>query len=1208
MMTELVTSEALCSSCAAPSPVGARFCITCGIRLQVDGGERRRVSVLFADLRGFAASTAVQDAASVRALADRATARMQRIVEQHGGVVDKVISEGGFKLMALFGAPVAHEDDPQRCVTAALAMQAAAREAPDDFGGFSLAIGVMSGEAIYGPIGAGGASTVLGDTVNTAARLQSAAMPGEILIGRATRDAVHTVLAVEEVAPIAAKGKNEPVPAWRATGVALARRRARTRAPLIGRDVELAALEAHWERMLETERAHLATVVGVPGIGKSHLVAAFLERASRGRVLKSRCARYGEGMTYWPVTEMIGIAAGMSPDDDPATISRKLGILLEGLGIDDRDQLRTIAVAVANLVAVPTTPRGTYRAESISRAELHWGVRRLFQLLARNEPLVLVIEDLHAAEAGLLDLLASIAEGDARCRLFAIGIARRELLDQAPPLLDPAQNRRLVDVPPLGQAPAAELLHRLIGQTPAEAALLDAAQGNPLFLEEIVRLAQDDPDLIRFGSVPVPDSVGALIEARLDRLDETERRLATHAAVIGSTFWLGALAAIEGMDEHDLVAGLRALAEHDVIDERPVSSIADESEYAFRQSMVRDVAYARVPKLERAALHERCGEWLAGLGGGAALTEFVAYHLEQACRLAADVDVPHVRAPTIRAVQALRTAGERAEAREGVQEADRFYERALDIVGTRLPETATELSFRRARTRTVLGALDEATVLFEEGARAADQLKRTDLVCEALLRLSELDLARGTLDDGKRRALEATRLATALDEPSLVARTAFRTSQLAQIDGDLDGAVAALEEALVIAGRIGDEGLLEQGELRLGTLLFNLGQFGRAERHFEYILARADATGLINLAIATAASAFVKFYCGPRQEARALAMQALAWFERAPHTQMQIQTVHLLSMLDAAACSPGDRAVAQGGRHARDRRLPPPGRRAGHGGCAGRGEGGARLDPRAGHAPPIRPRVARADRGVARRCAWRPRRRPRAFRDGDRSARRARRSRGPVHRSARLRPCASIGRGPRGRARAVGPGAGDLRRPRRARDARRDRRSGVTRRRGGSRRPFVEPLCQLIELLTVTVAGASIGPTDGLLPSVPVATNVIVVPSLSPDASRNWLTTERTPSTVPMPNWHSTLPPLRLQVESSATAVVPAGIGIEMRMSDSGALLMFCAVTRNDTSPFDGASVAFANSACGLGESRRTSPSRLIGCPACVLHCDGVHT
>jgi class 3 adenylate cyclase/tetratricopeptide (TPR) repeat protein len=885
-----------CPSCGDDVPANARFCIHCGSPIAVARGERRTVTVVFADVRGFGRLSSCRDSAEVRGIAERLVTSLTAVIDAHGGTLDKVISENGLKVMAVFGAPIAHEDDAERAVRAALQMQVVARGlAADDL---DLAIGVMTGEAIYALVGPSGRFTVLGDTVNTAARLQAAAARGDVLIGGSTAAGLGGTVALDPVPPIRAKGKVEPVPAWRALAPTTSRRPGRTRPALVGRRDELAALQSAWERARAHAERMLVAVVGSAGVGKSTLIGAFKNAlSSDASIHVGHCLPYGEGITYWPLVEVIKDAAGILHDDPADVTSGKLGDLLEGLGIDDLDQLRTIAVAVANLVAAPTTPRGTYQAAEISRAELHWGIRRVFELTAAKRPLLLIFEDLHWAEQTLLTFLEELVAERSAAPMLIVVSARETFVDAYPPLLDPALNRQVISLGPLDAEASAQLLAARIGVSgEAIEPLLEAAAGNPLFLEEIAAMLVDRGVIDTSGRlvgdpsmVSVPSTLRGLIAARIDQLDPAERSAAGHASVIGKVFWDGAVTSIA---DRDPAPTLRALAERDIVHQMERSTIAGEAEYVFKHILLRDVSYGRIPKAERATMHQRCAAWIEDLPGPPdEFVEFVAYHLEQACRLAQEVEGWGVRPPTLRAVDALMRAARKAENHEGTEEADRYYARALEIMRDGFPETRAEVTLERADTRALIGDLEGSLGLLRDVREVADALGRPDLRCRATLQLANL-VATNSADEARALLSEAEELAQQLHDERLLIEQALTSGFLRAIyEGAPAQAISEMEGALVAANSYGETMLRIAAHQRLGNLLMNTGRLADAEHHFTEAAALARQEGSIREETeATRFLATIKFYRGPRAEAERLARQALAWLDRNPNRIVELQT------------------------------------------------------------------------------------------------------------------------------------------------------------------------------------------------------------------------------------------------------------------------------------------------------------------------------
>ncbi len=919
-MADQMADDILCIACGEVNPERARFCLSCGLRL--DGGEagprgeRRLVSVLFADLSGFTSFSERSDVEVVRALADEAAARLGEIVEHHGGIVDKII---GDCVMAIFGAPVAHEDDPLRALRAGLEMRDLVQRERDRFAKLPLRIGIHTGEAMFAPIGADGRFTVLGDTVNTAARLQSAAPRDGILVGEPTFLATADEIDFEEVAAIVAKGKEHPIPAWRAIARKGARRRAAAASPFVGRTRELARLSELWERTRADRRRRLIVLTGEPGIGKTRIIDHFISRASAsGDVFRGQCLSYGEGITYWPVTEMIRQAAGILAGDEPAAVSTKLDTFLTGLGSDDLEELRTIAVAVANLFGAEATPRGTYRATQISKAELHWGIRRLFELHAADRPVLLVFEDLHWAEPTLLELLTSVLENDQPTSLVVIGSGRPELVEHIPPLWTDHSSARMMRVERLSGEDAESLVAALTGLALVPpgplAELLQRAAGNPLFLEETVRALRDagvvdeDGSLIveKANAVALPSSLRSLIAARLDRLPTGARRAAQTASVAGATFWEQMLYEIQP-EQVTRADDLSILEDQDVVFEEQISSIAGEREFAFRHALIRDVAYERVPKTVRSEVHARCGTWL-GAHQSEEFIEIIAHHLEQSCLLAIDVQHGGVEPPVLAAVDALKRAAERAEAREGLREASRFYARALVLAASRMPETALEMSIREARMRSALGDASYALARFDEARSEAAELGRVDLRCAALLSMGNLEQALAKVSDASAHLIEAQALAEQMADLGVQSRVALELGSLrVHYQGDADG-IHDLERGLDLAQRCGEALTQIEAHMRLGSHLLNMGELADAEEHFTRVVDLSNGASLRTESSASFMLATVWFYRGPREAAYELAMKAQAGLERTNDRYPLVQNMRTLAKL---ALAEGDGATAE---------------------------------------------------------------------------------------------------------------------------------------------------------------------------------------------------------------------------------------------------------------------------------------------------------
>ena len=897
-----------CPSCGQENPDGFKFCGACGSPLTVlveepaAEEERKVVTALFTDIIGSTASAEQLDPEDVRARLAPYYARLRKELESFGGTVEKFIGDA---VVALFGAPVAHEDDPERAVRAALAINDAVAELNehDEWLDIHIRTAVHTGEAlvVVGAKAVEGEGMAAGDVMNTAARLQGGAPFDGIAVGEATYRATAGLFEYEQGEPLQAKGKAEPIPIWIVVGEKAAPERPGKRSSLVGRSSELDRLTAVWLEALVERHPRLVTLLGPPGIGKSRLLLALCERVEGAATVHwGRCLPYGEGMTYWPLTEIIKSAAGIRHDDDPDTDSAKLGRLLESLPTSDEDELRTIAAALSNLVGAPTTPRGTYSAESISQAELHWAIRRLLPLLARERPRVLVFEDLHWAETTLLELLLTLVEPNGDAPFLVLASARPELSESHAAFVMGENGRESMSLSPLGEAEIEQLLGELLEDTSLASAqvqpLVRNAGGNPLFLEETVRMVADAEGDVDLEKLRVPETVQAVIGARLDNLPGPEKRVAQQASVVGNVFWPGAVMHIGGLNR-DLQPSLDTLERRDFVHEHEETTVVGEREYAFKHILIRDVAYARLPKGRRAELHVRFVDWLRRLGSADEFVEIEAYHLEQACLHARAVARAPIEPPVVEAAGALSRAADKAESREGMREAERFCARALELVGDQYPETAVELQVRNARALAFLGNIELARERLATVAETAVEVGRPDLRCSALIGLAGLDHRQGEAAAARSHLADAETLASAAGDRRLQIRTAFA---LAAVRGDFGGefeeARRHLERGVSIAEEIDDRALRVEGHLRLGFLLFNAGRLAAAQEQVERCLTfaaelgsrRDEARGIFLLGL-------MRFGWGDLDGSEERAMQAVEALERTGEPFFQLQNFNLLA-------------------------------------------------------------------------------------------------------------------------------------------------------------------------------------------------------------------------------------------------------------------------------------------------------------------------
>jgi class 3 adenylate cyclase/tetratricopeptide (TPR) repeat protein len=702
----------ICARCGRETPEGFPRCANCGATLDAPAARevRKTVTVLFCDITGSTALGESTDPEALRALLARYFERMKAIVESHGGVVEKFIGDA---VMALFGAPVAHEDDALRACRAAVEM----REAFPALG-LNGRIGVNTGEVVTGTE----ERLATGDAVNVAARLEQAAAPGQVLIGSRTLALVASAVDVEPVEPLTLKGKSEPVPAYRLLQAkGMPERRFST--PMIGREQELQQVGDAFARALRDRSCQLLTVLGSAGVGKSRLAAEFLAGAD-ARILRGRCLSYGDGITYWPVVEILK-QAGTLPAGDAARPLRGL------LGESD---------------------------EIASAREIAWGVRKLLEQEAQAHPVVCVFDDLHWAEKTLLDLVEHVAAASRDAPILLFCTARPELLERRPTWGTGARRATTVLLEPLDAAESAELLAAL-GDAPEalHERIVDAAEGNPLFLEEMLALVRGSPD----GNVDVPPTIQALLAARLDQLDPAERSVLERGAIEGRTFHRGAVSALSD-EAADVDEQLLALVRKELIrPDRPQLPL--EQAYRFRHQLIRDAAYDALPKAVRADLHQRLAGWLETHGHDfVELEEILGLHLEQAARYLAELGRPD---PAVagEASTRLAAAGERARWRGDASSSRSLLRRALELVAEPDLHLETAFAMTQPDIRAAARLLGEIAGRAEARADAAGAA-----LALALAAYMANWAAEGSLDEEERLALAAIPLLEArLDHAGL---------------------------------------------------------------------------------------------------------------------------------------------------------------------------------------------------------------------------------------------------------------------------------------------------------------------------------------------------------------------------------------------------------------------------------------------------------
>ncbi len=635
------------------------------------------MTVLFADLVGFTSRAERMDPEDVRALLAPYHQRLRSELERFGGTVEKFIGDAA---MALFGAPITHEDDPERALHAAFAIRDWVME--DDE--LQLRIAVNTGEALIalGSSPLAGEGMASGDVINTTARLQSAAPVNGILVGEATYRATHDIVDYREAESVEAKGKADPIRAWQAIaprselGVDVVQA---GRTPLIGREQELALLLNTAQRARGDREPQLVTLVGVPGIGKSRLTfELFSARTKDSAVVwrQGRCLPYGDGVAFWAIGEIVKSHAAIFEGDGAERAEQKLWQAITA-ALSDESEAEWIARHLRPLVGIGSL-ESEFRRDSQGDAFAAW--RRFFEALADKAPLVLVIEDLHWADEQLLDFIDHLVDWAADVSLLVVCTARPELLDRRPSWGGGKANATTLSLRPLSDEDTASLLAANLDRPllPAETqrALLERAGGNPLYAEQYPRMLQErgDPE-----ELSVPETVQAIVAARLDSLATEDKELLHDAAVHGKVFWAGAVAAMEGRDPALVEERLHGLERKEFVRRQRRSAVAGDVEYTFRHMVVRDIAYGQIPRRVRAEKHRLAAEWVDSLVEDRDdHVELLADHYGRALEFAraAGVDEDLI---ADRARFAFCDAGERAFALAAFGPAARFYRQALDL-------------------------------------------------------------------------------------------------------------------------------------------------------------------------------------------------------------------------------------------------------------------------------------------------------------------------------------------------------------------------------------------------------------------------------------------------------------------------------------------------------------------------------------------------
>jgi class 3 adenylate cyclase/tetratricopeptide (TPR) repeat protein len=806
--------------------------------------ERKVVTVLFCDLVGFTSRAESLDPEDVEALLGPYHARVRAELERHGGTVEKFIGDA---VMALFGAPVAHEDDPERAVRSALAIRDFALEE-----GLELRIGVTTGEALVRldaqpESGEGMAS---GDVVNTAARLQTAAPVNGILVSEATHRATRDAVEYEEASPVEAKGKSEPVAVWSATaarsrfGVDVTHH---ARAELVGRERELAILRDALERALHERVPQLVTLVGVPGIGKSRLVYELSRIVDADPELitwrQGRCLAYGDGVAFWALAEMVKAQAGVDERDPEADAAAKLRAAVDAALSEDGDA-RWVESHLRPLIGAETESRlgGDRRGEAFAA----W--RRFLEALAERRALVLVFEDLHWADEGLLDFVDELVDWLRDVPLLVVASARPELLERRPGWGGGKLNASTIGLAPLSSDQTslliARVLERAVLPADTQAALLARAEGNPLYAEQFAQLYLERGSA---SELPLPETLQGIVAARLDGLTSEEKAVLQDAAVVGKVFWTGALA----VDAAQGAPLLHSLERKGFLTRQRRSSLEGEGEWAFSHMLLRDVAYAQIPRAERAAKHQGAAEWIESLGRPEDYAELLAHHWRSALELAesSGKDTAELVDPARRALQ---EAGARAFSVNAYPAAAAYYRDALALWPADDPERPQPL-FRYAEAL-YLADDDDAAEALESARDALLDTGDDQRAAEAEILLSRVWWQRGQRDRAFAHQDRAAELAGSETSPA-TARVLAYIARTRMIAGDPREGLLLAEQAFAMAEELGIDDMRAHALATVGSSKSYLGDpegLADLERAVEIaIAARSPQAGTIlnNLAV-----------------------------------------------------------------------------------------------------------------------------------------------------------------------------------------------------------------------------------------------------------------------------------------------------------------------------------------------------------------------
>jgi class 3 adenylate cyclase/tetratricopeptide (TPR) repeat protein len=801
-------SEVRCPACGAANPASNRFCGSCGSPLggavapAVELEERKVVTMLFADLTASTEMASRLDPEDLRAVLRPFFDAMGREIDRHGGTVEKFIGDA---VVAAFGAPVAHEDDPERAIACALAMHDRLAELNAELseragGDLAMRIGINTGDVIAHAVEEG---IVTGEAVNIAARLQALAPPGGVVVGERTYRRTTRAFAFEDLGDVTVRGVDRPLRVFQVVGRATPPRdgHGAVEAPFVGRAGELDLLRLLFERTVRESSPNLVTVAGPPGIGKSRLTDE-LARAldPRARIVRGRCLPYGDGLTYWPLAEILRSDAQILDSDPADEVRRKTRERIEPR-FPGEEAMGTTAVLLSSIgVEQPSDPLAGTEREAAQRL-IAGAWQRYLEALAADGPLVALLEDLHWADPGLLELVEAVA-ARATGPLLLLCMSRPDLFERRPDWGGGLSNATTLSLSPLSASDGTELIERLLdGPAPAEVVgpILHRSEGNPFFAGELLRMMVEDGTIARRGGrwalvreLPstLPDTVQGVIASRIDLLALQEKRAIADAAVIGRTFWA---AGVERLGTPDAERTIDALVAKGLVRERDASSIQGQREFIFNHVLTRDVAYASIPRARRTQAHAAVGAWIEeGTRGRAEeFAEILAYHFAEA----GDPE---------RTARYGLLAGQRLHRVFAAEEAISWFDRAMAAAGSAGPALRSRIALARGGACEQLGRFEEADADYERSLGEARDAGDAEGEARALAAIAHVYWLVDRYAEGQELLPTALERARAVGLADVEARLLYTAGTYRFGRGEFAEALPLHREALAVAEASGD--------------------------------------------------------------------------------------------------------------------------------------------------------------------------------------------------------------------------------------------------------------------------------------------------------------------------------------------------------------------------------------------------------------------